>query len=293
MTLMTNLNNPTVLYFDVLTGKPTNKFFGGYVVKFNPIEGTVYESGNCYYIVNMGKLSCTRYWLQGKTIQIHITEGEFVKGGLVACGYFFCNGVMSLAERVYFDRNTHRPCNGFGCCFTDTGNPCGIVISNHAMQREWLCTNSPIKLMDDKGWILDNGQRVRYDGINFIIEGETEMDIFDQDEREEQFDPKAPPRLKLHDAPNQALIARIGTKVVQTLLDKNYDYGSSVFDPPPLCPTMRADAAILVRMSDKLARLSTLLKGQEATVAESIEDTMKDLGAYAILWLCAKELNNG
>ena len=40
-------------------------------------------------------------------------------------------------------------------------------------------------------------------------------------------------------------------------------------------------------MSDKLQRLQKLLSGDQMKVKESIDDTMKDLAGYAILWLGA------
>ena len=38
-------------------------------------------------------------------------------------------------------------------------------------------------------------------------------------------------------------------------------------------------------MTDKVERLTTLLAGNSAMVAESIPDTIRDLGAYCLLWL--------
>lgn len=84
---------------------------------------------------------------------------------------------------------------------------------------------------------------------------------------------------------------RIAEKVLDlgsTLLRKNADYGSSVWKTPVLAPNLPPRSAILVRMSDKVSRLERLLAGNEAEVkSESIEDTMKDLVAYGILWLAA------
>jgi hypothetical protein len=42
-------------------------------------------------------------------------------------------------------------------------------------------------------------------------------------------------------------------------------------------------------MSDKVARLQKLLTGDRAEVDESIEDTMRDLAGYSILWLGCPE----
>lgn len=85
---------------------------------------------------------------------------------------------------------------------------------------------------------------------------------------------------------DQQQIANIGLTLLMTLLKKNRDYGSSVFSPPVLAPDMTPDRAMLVRMSDKVARLANLFSGKEQQIKdESIRDTMRDLAGYAILWL--------
>lgn len=81
-------------------------------------------------------------------------------------------------------------------------------------------------------------------------------------------------------------IADVGLSIVQLLLRKNKDYGSSVFKSPVLAPSMDAGSAILVRMSDKISRLNNLLQAEaQASVDESIDDTLADLAGYAILYL--------
>lgn len=72
-------------------------------------------------------------------------------------------------------------------------------------------------------------------------------------------------------------------RLLDTLIRKNHDYGNSVFKSPILEPDMPPDEAILVRMSDKLARLANL-KNKEAK-NESYEDTILDLAGYCILLL--------
>lgn len=86
------------------------------------------------------------------------------------------------------------------------------------------------------------------------------------------------------DNPDQRRIAQVGLDFLATLLAKNADYGSSVWKPPTLKPEMDAGDAILVRMSDKVSRIASL-QSKEAQVDESLEDTIKDLGAYSLLWL--------
>lgn len=82
-------------------------------------------------------------------------------------------------------------------------------------------------------------------------------------------------------------IAMEGLKWVDLLVRKNLDYGSSVFKPPALAPELNADATIRVRMSDKISRLSNLMDLRRPSLisSESIEDTVRDLGAYCLLWL--------
>lgn len=85
---------------------------------------------------------------------------------------------------------------------------------------------------------------------------------------------------------DQQRIATTGLAWVQTLLAKNADYGGSAWRSPVLCPHLPVGTAILVRMSDKISRLQTLLAGGvQHVVDESVRDTMSDLGAYALLWL--------
>ncbi len=89
----------------------------------------------------------------------------------------------------------------------------------------------------------------------------------------------------------QARIKYIGTGVVDLLLKKNKDYGSSVFESPILFPELKAKDCILIRMSDKIKRFSNLVTSNKSPeVNESIEDTMKDLAGYAILWLVANSM---
>lgn len=88
----------------------------------------------------------------------------------------------------------------------------------------------------------------------------------------------------LSDNPDQKRIAEVGLDFIATLLMKNADYGSSAWNPPLLKPTLDPGDAILVRMSDKAARIASLAT-KDAQVKETLEDTIKDLGAYSLLWL--------
>jgi hypothetical protein len=84
-------------------------------------------------------------------------------------------------------------------------------------------------------------------------------------------------------------ICSVGLEIIDTLLRKNHDYGGSAWQVPVLAPTLTPREAIQCRMSDKIQRLSKLLSGEQAQVAESIEDTMRDLAGYSILWLGAQQ----
>ncbi len=84
---------------------------------------------------------------------------------------------------------------------------------------------------------------------------------------------------------DQQTIAQAALGWADLLLRKNADYGSSAWQTPVLTPGLDPRTAILVRMSDKIARLNALFAtDKKAQVDESVEDTMRDLGAYALLY---------
>lgn len=67
----------------------------------------------------------------------------------------------------------------------------------------------------------------------------------------------------------------------QTYATKNHDYGDSFAKTRAIIPN-----AILVRLHDKLNRLTTLMTGENAMVlTESIDDTLLDLANYALMEL--------
>ncbi|MFN0196911.1 MAG: nucleotide modification associated domain-containing protein [Planctomycetaceae bacterium] len=85
---------------------------------------------------------------------------------------------------------------------------------------------------------------------------------------------------------DQKRIARMGISIVELLLRKNADYGSSAWQVPLLAPDQSPDTGIRVRMSDKISRLQQLLSGKKAEVTEEvIEETFRDLAGYCVLWL--------
>lgn len=86
-----------------------------------------------------------------------------------------------------------------------------------------------------------------------------------------------------------AAIATEGVALVDMLLRKNSDYGSSAWRPPVLAPDMDWRTMILVRMSDKIARLATLQASIDPQVNESIEDTLRDLAGYCLLYVAGPD----
>jgi len=91
---------------------------------------------------------------------------------------------------------------------------------------------------------------------------------------------------------DQQRLAEYGVKVVSTLIRKNNDYGGSAWQRPELADHLSPGDAILVRLSDKLARLKKLLKSDRAEVAESINDTLLDAAGYFILLVAKPEESN-
>ena len=89
---------------------------------------------------------------------------------------------------------------------------------------------------------------------------------------------------------DQQLIAETGVSIVELLIRKNTDYGSSAWTPPILAPGVDPDTAMRVRMSDKLARITQILaSASDPLVNESIDETFGDLAGYLILLLAYRK----
>lgn len=88
---------------------------------------------------------------------------------------------------------------------------------------------------------------------------------------------------------DQQRIAEAGVSIIDTLLRKNHDYGNSAWTPPVLAPGVDIRSAIFCRMSDKVQRIAQLQKSGKAEVAESLDDSVRDLVGYGILWIGAVE----
>lgn len=82
---------------------------------------------------------------------------------------------------------------------------------------------------------------------------------------------------------NQRIKSEI-TLLEETLLKKNQNYGNSFAAQPILDETICPEDGIIVRVSDKISRLKTLLSGESDLVAESISDTLLDIAGYCLLW---------
>ena len=83
-------------------------------------------------------------------------------------------------------------------------------------------------------------------------------------------------------------------KMQKTMEAKNHDYGATddAFNNFRNCERLgicSVEEGILVRMSDKLSRASTLLKKEGKVEDEKIGDTLLDLANYAIILKCYLE----
>jgi hypothetical protein len=84
---------------------------------------------------------------------------------------------------------------------------------------------------------------------------------------------------------DQKRIAETGIYWIALILAKNKDYGGSIWEIPVLTPNLSAGDAILVRMSDKIERINSLMQRPAEVKDESLDDTIRDLGAYCLLYL--------
>ena len=71
--------------------------------------------------------------------------------------------------------------------------------------------------------------------------------------------------------------------LADVLTAKHENYGKSAFQEPALTPGMDPETAMMVRLSDKIARLRSLQGGEPDKVGESKLDTLLDMAGYAVL----------
>lgn len=75
-------------------------------------------------------------------------------------------------------------------------------------------------------------------------------------------------------------------ELADLLKKKNAAYGSAASRKPFLLPNVSSETAIFVRMSDKIARLRSLLSGENEN-DEPLSDTIRDLAGYCVLYLAS------
>lgn len=73
---------------------------------------------------------------------------------------------------------------------------------------------------------------------------------------------------------------------------KNRDYGSAVFQRP-LFSKMTARDAVLIALSNKVQRVKTLSKKSGDAENEPLEDSIRDLANYCVIWLSLLEKERG
>ena len=134
------------------------------------------------------------------------------------------------------------------------------------MITQWCttCTNR-------KTCAIDEGFRddCRYDGTSIPTLWEPDKTV----------KPEEKPSLRVE------IFREITEKMADLYAEKNHDYGNSF-----LFTRERYPNAILIRLFDKLNRLDTLIGGESAKVAESIEDTLVDLANYAVMELVERRM---
>ena len=81
------------------------------------------------------------------------------------------------------------------------------------------------------------------------------------------------------------MIEKICDEIKSTLIAKNQNYGNSSGRTPIFAPGLTAEDALFVRLSDKVARLAELRKGEPDRVGEALEDTVADMAGYCVLIL--------
>ena len=71
--------------------------------------------------------------------------------------------------------------------------------------------------------------------------------------------------------------------IIDLVYAKNRDYGNAALLPAVLVPWLDIRCGLLFRLSDKIRRLRRLYGGESPEVAESLEDTLRDIVGYNFL----------
>ena len=87
-------------------------------------------------------------------------------------------------------------------------------------------------------------------------------------------------------------ITDICDALCRTLIKKNDAYGNSASKSLVFCPNIGTNEAILVRMSDKVSRISNLLTNNVGDNGESLNDSILDLAGYCVLYLANNSKSN-
>lgn len=83
-------------------------------------------------------------------------------------------------------------------------------------------------------------------------------------------------------------------RMEEIMLSKNHDYSGSVnpfrnFEMVEKLGITSVEQGLLVRMTDKLSRVSNLLGKEGKVLDEKVEDTLLDLANYAVILKCYME----
>lgn len=82
------------------------------------------------------------------------------------------------------------------------------------------------------------------------------------------------------------LFQKHADKIATILANKNEDYGDSFYD----VFKEFGDLSVLIRLTDKMGRMESLVKGLEPLVEnEPLEDVYRDMAGYCILALVSIE----
>ena len=91
---------------------------------------------------------------------------------------------------------------------------------------------------------------------------------------------------------DQQDIAQAGVDLITKVLQKNADYGSSVFESPVLAPHVSPQDALRTRQSDKAKRIIQLAKQDPEVAGESLNDSLDDFAGYNILDMVLRKRSN-
>lgn len=82
----------------------------------------------------------------------------------------------------------------------------------------------------------------------------------------------------------EEILHAIVSDIEQLLIKKNKDYGAKNL-------LTFGNLGILIRLSDKLERLKNHVLNNSELNNESLDDTLKDIAGYAIMWLVLSKEN--